>query len=87
MQLSPASVALYGAIAVTTVGMMLVVGGVIAAGLFLPGVVLIGIGMVAFAAAAVLYALHGSAAGAAGSAGGAGAAGARPDGSAARGGR
>jgi hypothetical protein len=40
--------------------MMLVVAGVISTGFFLPGVVLIGIGMVGFAAAAVLDAVPGA---------------------------
>jgi hypothetical protein len=46
-----------GAIAATAlcvVGMMLVIGGVLVTGLFLPGVGLIGLGGVAFAVAAVL---------------------------------
>jgi hypothetical protein len=55
--MSSAAATLYGAIAVTTIGMMLVVAGVIVAGLFLPGVVLIGIGMLTFAAAALLHGL------------------------------
>ncbi|CAN5719253.1 hypothetical protein BH23GEM10_BH23GEM10_18040 [soil metagenome] len=42
------------AVAACVVGMMLVIGGVIASGLFLPGVVVIGLGLVVFGAAAVL---------------------------------
>jgi hypothetical protein len=45
---------LLAAIALTTVGMLLVIGGILITGLFLPGAVLIGLGMAAFAAAAVL---------------------------------
>jgi hypothetical protein len=52
-----ADAAVHGAIAVSVVGMMLVVAGVIAEGFFLPGVVLIVIGMIGFAAAAVLHAI------------------------------
>jgi hypothetical protein len=46
--------ALLAATAASVVGMMLVIGGVLAAGLFLPGVALIGASLVGFAAAAVL---------------------------------
>lgn len=45
---------LYAAIAATTAGMMLVVAGVMATGLFLPGVVVIGLGMIGVAVAAAL---------------------------------
>jgi hypothetical protein len=48
------------AVATSVLGMMLVVAGVISTGFFLPGVVLIGIGMVGFAAAAVLDAVPGA---------------------------
>lgn len=48
---------LLAGLAATVAGMMLVVAGVIATGLFLPGVVLIGLGMLGFAAAAVLGAV------------------------------
>jgi hypothetical protein len=48
--------AVLAAILLTVLGMMLVIGGVLMTGLFLPGVVLIGIGLLAFAAAAVLEA-------------------------------
>ena len=51
-----ADLVLHAALALTVVGMMLVVAGVLAAGLFLPGAVLIGIGLAGFAAAAVLHA-------------------------------
>jgi hypothetical protein len=51
-----ADLVLHAALALTVVGMMLVVAGVLAAGFFLPGVVLIGIGLAGFAAAAVLHA-------------------------------
>ena len=44
------------ALTLSVVGMMLVIGGVLVSGLFLPGVVLIGIGMIAYIAAAVLQA-------------------------------
>jgi hypothetical protein len=46
--------AVLAAIAVTVIGMMLVIGGVLVTGLFLPGAVLIGVGLVGFAAAAIL---------------------------------
>jgi hypothetical protein len=52
-----AALALHAAIVITTLGMMLVVAGVITTGLFLPGVLLIGIGLLVFAVAAVLSAL------------------------------
>lgn len=52
-----AGIATLAALVLTVIGMMLVIGGVLMTGLFLPGVVLIGIGLVAFAAAGVLYAL------------------------------
>ncbi|HSJ08264.1 MAG TPA: hypothetical protein VK928_00080 [Longimicrobiales bacterium] len=45
------------AVALTVVGMMLVVGGVVTAGLFFPGVILILVGMVTFAVAGVLHAV------------------------------
>jgi hypothetical protein len=50
--------AVLAGIGLTGFGMMLVIGGVLATGLMLPGVVLIGIGMLAFAAAAVLHGLR-----------------------------
>jgi hypothetical protein len=50
-------VVLLAALAMTTIGMMLVIGGILATGLFLPGVVLIGLGIATFAAAAVLHGL------------------------------
>jgi len=43
-----------GAVALSVLGMMLVIGGVLTAGLFLPGVVLIGLSLVGYWAAAVL---------------------------------
>ena len=43
-----------GAVALSVLGMMLVIGGVLTAGLFLPGVVLIGLSLVGYGAAAVL---------------------------------
>lgn len=46
----------YGAVALSIIGMMLVVAGVVATGFFMPGVVLIGVGIVGFAAGALLYA-------------------------------
>jgi hypothetical protein len=52
---SAASV-IYGAVVLTGIGMMLVVAGVVATGFFLPGVVLIAVGMAAFAAGAALAA-------------------------------
>jgi hypothetical protein len=48
-------VAAAAAVALSVLGMMLVIGGVIVAGLFLPGVVLIGISVIGYAAAAVLH--------------------------------
>jgi hypothetical protein len=45
------------ALGVSVIGMMFVVAGVISTGFFLPGAVLIGIGMIGFAASAVLAAL------------------------------
>jgi hypothetical protein len=49
-----AALATYAGIGLTVLGMMLVIAGTIATGLFLPGVVLLGAGMIAFAVAAVL---------------------------------
>lgn len=46
--------AVTAAVALTVIGMMLVVGGVLVTGLFLPGAILIGISMIAYAAAGVL---------------------------------
>lgn len=57
--MSPPGLVLHAALAVTVVGMMFVVAGVIATGLFLAGAVLIGLGMFGFAAAAVLDAVGG----------------------------
>ena len=48
-------VAVLAAVSLTVLGMMLVVGGVLVTGLFMPGAVLITIGMVAFAVAGVLH--------------------------------
>ena len=45
------------AVALTVLGMMLVVGGVATAGLFFPGVILILVGMVTFVVAGVLHAV------------------------------
>jgi hypothetical protein len=45
-----------GAVALSVLGMMLVIGGVVTAGLFLPGVILIGLSLVGYGAAAVLQA-------------------------------
>lgn len=44
------------ALAFSVLGMMLVIAGVLTSGLFLPGVVLIGVGILKFAAAAVFAA-------------------------------
>lgn len=44
------------AIVLSVVGMMLAIGSVLAAGLFLPGVVMIGVSMIGYLAAAVLRA-------------------------------
>jgi hypothetical protein len=52
-----AALVLHAAIVITTLGMMLVVAGVVTTGLFLPGVLLIGFGLLVFAVAAVLSAL------------------------------
>jgi hypothetical protein len=46
-----------GALVVTIIGMMLVVAGVVATGFFLPGVVVVGLGMLGFAAAALAAAV------------------------------
>lgn len=46
------------AVAACVVGMMLVIGGVIASGLFLPGVIVIVLGLIAFGAAAVFDVLR-----------------------------
>lgn len=46
--------AVTAAVALTVIGMMLVVGGVIVTGLFLPGAILIAISMIGYALAAVL---------------------------------
>lgn len=51
-----ASHAATAAIALTVIGMMLVVGGVLVTGLFLPGAILIAISMIGYAAAGVLEA-------------------------------
>jgi hypothetical protein len=48
----------YGAVVAATVGMMLIVAGVIATGFFMAGVALTMAGLVAFAVAAVLHALE-----------------------------
>jgi predicted membrane channel-forming protein YqfA (hemolysin III family) len=48
----------YGAVVAATLGMMLIVAGVIATGFFMAGVVLTMAGLVAFAVAAVLHALE-----------------------------
>jgi hypothetical protein len=47
--------AVLAAVVLSVVGMMLVVGGVLVTGLFLPGVVLIGMGLLVFVLAAVLH--------------------------------
>ncbi|HEX6307005.1 MAG TPA: hypothetical protein VFZ69_02390 [Longimicrobiales bacterium] len=44
------------ALGLSVLGVMLVIGGVLVAGLFLPGVVLIGISLPAWAVAGVLHA-------------------------------
>jgi hypothetical protein len=44
----------YGGVALCIIGMMLVIAGVIATGLFLPGVFVLVVGMLAFAAAGLL---------------------------------
>lgn len=46
--------AVTAAIVLTVLGMMLVVGGVIVTGLFLPGAILIAVSMIGYAVAAVL---------------------------------
>jgi hypothetical protein len=45
------------AVTLTVVGMLLVVGGVVTAGLFFPGVILILVGMVTFAVAGLMHAV------------------------------
>jgi hypothetical protein len=52
-------IAVLAAIVLMVTGMMLVIGGVLVTGLFLPGVVVIGLGLLAGAAAAVLVARAG----------------------------
>jgi hypothetical protein len=52
--------ALLAATAASVAGMMLVVAGVVVSGLFLAGPVLLGLGMLGYAAAAVLHARAGS---------------------------
>jgi hypothetical protein len=49
-----AALAAYIGVTLTVSGMMLVIGGTLAAGLFLPGVVLLAAGMIAFAVAGLL---------------------------------
>lgn len=53
-----AELAAFAGIALSVIGMMLVVAGVVTSGLFLPGVVLIGLSALAFAAAGLLHALE-----------------------------
>lgn len=48
--------AVTAALVLSVVGMMLVIGSVLASGLFLPGVVLIGVSMIGYLAAGVLHA-------------------------------
>jgi hypothetical protein len=48
------SLAAYAGVMLTVIGMMLVIAGTLAAGLFLPGIVLLAAGMIAFALAGVL---------------------------------
>jgi drug/metabolite transporter (DMT)-like permease len=47
-----------GAVTLSVLGMMLVVGGVMATGMFLPGVLLIGLSLMGYAAAGVLEAIR-----------------------------
>jgi hypothetical protein len=49
-----AAFAAYAGVVLTVGGMMLVVGGTLAAGLFLPGIVVVATGMIAFAVAGLL---------------------------------
>lgn len=55
-----AALVVAAAVTLTVIGMMLVIGGVLATGLFMPGAVLIAIGMVGFAAAGVLQVVVGT---------------------------
>lgn len=55
--MSRAEWVLNAALAVAIVGMMLVIAGVLAPGLFLPGVVLLALGLLGFAVAGVLEVL------------------------------
>lgn len=48
--------AVTAALALNVVGMMFVIGGVLAPGLFMPGVVMIGASMIGYLAAGVLHA-------------------------------
>jgi hypothetical protein len=52
--------AVTAAVALSVIGMMLVIGGVLMAGLFLPGVVVIAISLVGYAAAGVLHVREGA---------------------------
>jgi hypothetical protein len=47
-----------GAVTLSVLGMMLVIGGVLATGMFLPGVVLIGLSLMGYAAAGLLEAIR-----------------------------
>jgi hypothetical protein len=47
-----------GAVTLSVLGMMLVVGGVLATGMFLPGVLLIGLSLMGYAAAGLLDAIR-----------------------------
>jgi hypothetical protein len=49
-----AALAAYSGVVLTVFGMMLVIAGTLAAGLFLPGIVLLAAGMIAFAASGLL---------------------------------
>lgn len=56
-----ADVAVLLAVTLAVLGMMLVIAGVLVTGLFMPGAVLIAIGMLAFAVAGVLHVREGGA--------------------------
>lgn len=55
--MTPRAWVVIGALTASVAGMMLVIGGVLTRGLFLPGVVLLVLGLVGWAAAGVLHML------------------------------
>jgi predicted tellurium resistance membrane protein TerC len=53
----PAALVAYAAVVLSVIGMMLVVAGVVATGFFLPGVVVVTLGLAALAVGGVLQAV------------------------------